>query len=198
MNRPPLPLLALLTLGLLACGGGASSPSPKPDPVSTTATGLDYNDPTSGTYRFKRNTQLSQNRHLVLELWGPESDRGCAVMTSLRADSPSLRWSPITPGEDSDALVANGTVFNLGNGLPILKATRVGDVLVATVAQKGYADPRPLNGPLLRIAVDLVPGSEPTAGTVLPMSVTPGRAKVLFEDGALRPVTVTLGTITAR
>jgi hypothetical protein len=192
MNSRTLAASAIL-LALVACGGGSSS-APAPAPTPTQATTLAYADPAAGTWQLKRNAPLSTPAgHLVLELWGPATLSGSGVSASFTVDPAKAAWaSQGAPG----GYVANGTVFGLGSGTPILKGVVSGGTLTAAVAEKGTAAPKVLNGPLLRIALDLKGGL--TAGSNVALTVETGKCQVLQGDGSLPAITISAGTITAQ
>lgn len=196
MNLRHLVLPAILLSSLVRCGGGSSAaPAPAP-PVPVAATGLAYADPATGTYQLRRNAGLSTPAgHLVLELWGPATGTGSGVSVVCALDSGKASWASLgAPG----GYAGNGTVFALGAGTPILKGVVSGGILTATVAEKGVAAPKALNGPLLRFALDLKPGQGTLAGAVIALTPDPGKCQVLLGDGSLPGITVSAGALTAQ
>lgn len=181
---------ALLLGALLACGGGGSNNPPAP----VSATRLTYTDPTTGSYLLKRNATLSTSTHLVLDLCGPAGASGCGASASFTLGGTAATWKNVAASDAAATYVANGTAFNLGSGIPILKAKLTGSTLVAAVAEKGLATPKTLDQPLLRVAVDLVPGSAVGASATLTVS----GAQVLQADGTLATVTVASSPISAQ
>jgi hypothetical protein len=200
VTKPYVLAPALLLLALARCGGGSvSSAQPVVPPVVVTATTLAYADPASGTYLLKKNAALSTPAsHLVLDLWGPATVSGSGVAGTFTLDAAKAAWSNVNAGDAAATLVANGTVFALGSGTPILKGKVTGGVLAATVAEKGLGSPKALNGPLLRIALDLKAGQGTTAGTAISLTADGGKAQVLLGDGTLPAITVAVGTLTAQ
>jgi hypothetical protein len=197
VSKPYAFAAAILLLLLAHCGGGSSASAP-PAPALVTATALAYADPTTGTFQLRKNVALSTPAsHLVLELWGPANLYGCGVTAALTLDSYRTSWSNVNPGDPPGTCVANGTVFALGAGVPILKAKGVGGALWATVAEKGLGSPKALNGPLLRFALDFNAGQGTTAGTVIALTAD-SHGQVLLGDGSLAAITVAVGTLTAQ
>ncbi len=182
----------LLLAALLACGGGSTPPPPPPPP----ATALAYTDPTTGTYKLVKNVS-SSGSHLVLDLVGPSTGTGSGVSITLSAD-PRVTWVDVPPGGTTALLMQNGTQFTLGSGTPIQKAKATGGVLQVTVAQKAPTAAASLNGPLLRVAVDLKSGLGLAQGTTLAITADPAKCQVLDGTGAITPITVTVGTLTAQ
>jgi hypothetical protein len=176
-------LAALLLLGLAACEG-----TPK-------ASTLAYADPVSGDYQLRRNPDLSTATHLVLELLGPPAT-GSGVSVTLRADSASAAWAKVTASDPAGTWVQNGTRFQLGASPQIIRATVTGDVLKATVAQKGTGSPVSLGGPLLRVALDMTPGL--ASGARVALTAEPGKSYVLDGTGAITPITISVGSISSR
>jgi hypothetical protein len=188
-----LPVLATCALAvLLACGGGSSTPAPVP-----AAAGLAYVDPTSGTYRLVKDA-ASSGSHLVLDLQGPASGTAMGASITLSADTAKVAWVDIPAGGTTATLMKNGTQFDLGTGLPILKAKATGSVLQATVAQKNPTPAATLNGTLLQVALDLKPGLGLTPGTTIALSADGSKSQVLDGTGTLTPISITVGTLTAQ
>lgn len=183
---------ALLSLAaFLACGGGGgSTPAPPPPPVATTLT---YTDPASGTYRLLKNV-ASTSTHLVFDLVGPVAT-GSGVSVTLSADTAKVSWVDVPPGGTTATLMQNGTQFNLGSGTPIMKAKATGNVLQATVAQKAPTPAASLNGPLLRVALDLKPGIPQGAVT---FAADGTKCQVLDGAGTISTITVSVGTLNAQ
>lgn len=186
---------ALLLAGLIACGGGGGSSTPPPAP---TATSLAYTDPTSGTYKLVKNTS-SSGSHLVLDLVGPSTGTAMGVSVSLSADTAKVTWVDVPAGGTTLVLMQNGTQFTLGTGTPIQKAKVSGSSLQATLAQKAPTAPASLNGPLLRVALDLKSGLGLAQGTTIALSADAVKCQVL-PDTAATPATITVsvGTLTAQ
>ena len=185
--------LVVLT-GLLACGGGgggSSTPAPLP-----AATSLAYTDPTSGTFLLKKNTTLSTTTHLVLDLVGPASATGSGVTATFSADTTKVAWVNVTASDPASTFVQNGTALSLGTAPQILKGSISGGTLQITVAQKGAGNPVPLNGPVVRVALDLK-ASQPTGS--ISLSTDPTKCQLLDGTGTIvSPITVTVGTLTGQ
>jgi len=176
-----------LLLAQCSCGGGGSSAS-APAQAST----LGYTDPSSGSYRLIRNASLSTSTHLVLDLVGPASGTGSGIAVSLSAGS-EVAWSNVNSSDAAGTYVANGTQFSLGSAPTILKAQVSGQTLVATVAEKGYATAKSLNGSLMRVALDLRTGLGTLSGAVVTLQV--GSCRVLDGSGTLQSVTLVPGSL---
>lgn len=186
---------ALLLAGLIACGGGGGSSAPPPAP---TASSLAYTDPTSGTYKLVKNAS-SSGSHLVLDLVGPSTGTAMGVTITLSADTTKVTWVDVPAGGTTAVLMQNGTQFSLGTGTPIQKAKVTGSVLQATVAQKAPTAAASLNGPLLRVALDLKPGLGLAQGTTLTLSADALKCQVLADTAsAPTAITVAVGTLTAQ
>lgn len=175
-------LTALALLSLTACH------------ETPAASALTYVDPTGGDYQLRRNPALSTGRHLVLELWGPDA-MGSGVSVAFQAGGVGASWSDVAAGDPAATLVQNGTQFQLGADPRIIKATASGGLLKATVAQKGTGHPVSLNGPLLRVALDLNPMLE--AGTTIALTADAARCRVLDGSGTITPISVSVGSLTA-
>lgn len=186
---------ALALAGLLACGGGGGSSAP---PAPVIATGLAYTDPTGGTYRLVKNAS-SSGSHLVLDLVGPSTGTAMGVSVTLNADATRVTWVDVPAGGTTSVLMQNGTQFSLGTGTPIQKAKASAGVLQATVAQKTPTAPASLNGPLLRVALDLKPGLGLTQGTAITLSADAAKCQVLTGTASSpATITITVGTLTAQ
>lgn len=186
----------LLSLaGLLACGGGGGGSAPAPTPTAKT---LAYTDPTSGTYLLKKDAALSSGGHLVLDLVGPATGTASGVSVTLNAETAKVAWVDVPAGGTTATLVQNGTQFTLGTGTPILKARAYGTALQATVAQKAPTAPASQNGVLLRVALDLKTNLALAQGTAITLSADATKSQVLDGAGAISPITVSVGTLTAQ
>jgi len=89
-----------------------------------------------------------------------DSSAGLAFTLSVGSTN-AVSWAKVEP---SDAMmVQNGTVFSLGEAPTGLKATIENARLKAVIAQKGFSNPRPLNGgTLARVALDANPTAQPS------------------------------------
>lgn len=185
-------LSAIFVIGsFIGCGGGS-----KTSPAPPQATSLSYTNPASGDYRLLKNTDLSTSTKLVLDLVGPSSGTGSGVSVTLTTGGQAS-WTNVDSNDPAGTFLANGTAFDLG-GLPrIMKAQVTGNTLIATVAEKGYAAPNPLNVPLLRVALSLKTGVGTTPGTAI--AITPGECKLLDGNGGFQGIsTLAAGTLTAQ
>jgi hypothetical protein len=192
MNKLLAGSATLALAALLACGGGGGSSAPPK------ATGLAYTDPASGTYRLVKNAS-SSGSHLVLDLVGPATGTAVGVSITLITDGAKATWVDVPAGGTTQVLMQNGTQFSLGSGTPIQKAKAVGGVLQATVAQKAPTAPAPLDGPLLRVAMDLKPSLTLAQGTVIALSADATKCQVLTDTASTpTPITVSVGTLTAQ
>ncbi len=183
----PIPTLA---------GGGGGGGSSSGGSGTTTATKLSYTDPSSGAYQLKKNSTLSTNTHLVLDVVGDGSTTGAGLAFALNVDTTrTTGWTKVISADAQ--LVENGTVLNLGAGTAALKATTATtgstQTLSAAVTQKGTAGSVALNGALARVAVDLKTGATPGSVT---LSVV--KAQVLDSTGTIGSATVATGTLSAQ
>jgi hypothetical protein len=194
MNKLFASSAAVALAVLTACGGGGGSSTPAPTPTATT---LAYADPTTGSYQLKKNTSLSTGTHLVLDLVGPAGTSGTGVSATFSADATKVTWTNVAAADAAGTYLQNGTAFTLGTAPQIFKAKVAGNVLQATVAQKGTANPVALSAPLFRVAVDLKAGLGLTIGSTIALSADAAKCQVLDSTGAIVPVTVTVGTLTA-
>lgn len=191
-----------LALGLLVACGGGKTPDPPKATAPSTAARLVYTAPASGTYKLVRNEALSRDTHLVLDLAGPAGATGSGFALFMSLDSSKATWSKV---QDSDtAMVQNGGVLDLGTTLPqILKASvsSDGSQIQAVVSEKGNAAAKPLNGTLLRVALDLKASTALTVGTSIDLKADAMRCQVLLPAGgasSLQTVTVSTGTLVAQ
>jgi hypothetical protein len=186
---------ALALAALLACGGGGGGSTP---PAPVTATSLAYTDPTTGTYKLVKNA-ASSGSHLVLDLMGPSSGTAAGITITLSTDVTMVTWVDVPAGGTTAVLMQNGTQFNLGTGTPIQKAKATAGLLQITVAQKGLAVPAAsLNGALLRVALDLKAGLGLAQGTAITLSADAVKCQILDGTGAITPITVSVGNLTAQ
>lgn len=192
-------LLAFVTLvGWIGCGGGASPLGPSNTSLpggSKVASGLGYADPAGGSFQLRRNGQLSRDNHLVLDLWGMGADPGCGLCVTFKLDPSQMAWDPAEEG--TGAWVSPGSVLDLGAGVPIYKVVKGPDTLSVVMAEKGLAQPKPLRGPLLRVAVSLR-GTTLSPGSVLPLTVDGASSRLLMADGSLQVLPVAVGTLKAQ
>lgn len=187
--------VALLSL-LLACGGGGGGTTPQPPtPVVTTATLLDYINPTAGDFQLVKNTTKSTNTHLVLDLVGPtQGNAASGIGFYATADNTRVQWTKVDAADS--ALVQNGAF-----SAPVLFASEDAGTLQAGVYQPGTTAAVAMTGrPVLgRVALDLKTGVP--VGTVVTFQAVAGKARVLNAPAATEassPVTVAVGTLTAK
>lgn len=186
MNKQ-MTLGTLFALGsLLGCGGG-NTPPPAPQ-----ATALTYTNPVSGDYQLVKNTTLSTASHLVLDLVGPATGTGSGLSITLTAGA-QVAWANVSSADPAGTYLTAGNVFSLGSAPQIRKAQVSGNTLVATLAEKGFGSPKPLNAPLLRLALDFRTGQGTAPGTSV--TLTAGDCKVLDGTGTLRTIALTSGTL---
>jgi len=185
---------ALSLATLLACSGGGG-PASAPGP--TTATALAYVNPMTGTFKLIKDAS-SSGPHLVLDLVGPVLGTAMGVCLTASADSTKVTWVDVPAGGTKSMLMANGTQFNLGTGVPIQKAVANGDMLQVALAQKRPTPAVTMNGTLIKIALDLKPGAGLAPGSVIALSVDNGRSQVLDGAGGVSPIVVTVGALTAQ
>ncbi len=191
--------LGLAALGLVAILGckDTGSTSASSNPSTPTATTLAYVDPTAGTYLLKKNTTLSTTSHLVLDLVGPAATTGSGISATFSADTAKVTWTNVSALDPANTLVQGGGTFNLGSAPQILKGKVVGSTLQVAAAQKGIGSPVSLNGPLLRIALDLK-ASQATGAVAFSAPSANHQSQLLDATGNLVDITVTVGTLTAQ
>ena len=180
-----------LALGL-ACGGGSpSSPSVPTTAPSTSTSQLIYTDATTGTVRLVKNTSLSTPTHLVMDVIGTAAATlSAGLFVTLNVEPTVAQWTKVQAADK--ALVQNGVVYNLGTGVPILKAKTSGGTLTFVVGQKGYNSAVPTNGVLARVALDLQSGANP--GLVV-FNTSASANKLLTDSGTLADITPEIGAL---
>lgn len=186
----PMKRLGLLSTSLLllslACGGGGGTPDGGTH--TTAATGLAYTDPAGTGWRLVKDPS-STAQHLVLDLVGPSAGSGYGVGFTLSVDQTKAAWSKVLP---ADAEYVKNGAYNLGTGSQFLKGKVQGNALMAGVFQKGVGGAAVTYGtaPLVKVALDFVPGSAP--GT--PITITVSSSQELTAGG-MSNVTVATGTL---
>ncbi len=160
--------------------------------VGSTTKTLSYVDPTSGTYRWIKNSSLSTSNLIVFDLVTTDSQLVSGIAFTMNTDFSKAVFSKVNSSDNM--YVQNGTVFNIGSSIPIFYSNQASSTLTAVVAQKGSSG-IPINGSsavLARIA--LVANQTGTVGTV---NLTPIRAQINVQ-GIPNPVniTITAGTLT--
>jgi hypothetical protein len=176
---------------MLACGGGggggSSSGSSTPTLEFTTTA-------TDNEYRFVKDTALSTDTRLVLDLLGPTgvSTRGVAVFLS--ADTGKVIWVNPATGGTNGSLIEVGTQFDAGSS-PAFTADKFSDkILQAGVFQKGGTAATYDGKPILSVALALK--STAAAGTVT-FGAVGTRSITLSGDnpGVVRTITIDTGTV---
>jgi len=177
--------LAIAIAGLLAGCGHDSTPAPAP---VRAAVGLDYTDPDPGGWRLVRNPS-STVTHLVLDLIGPDGEKGRGVAFNLRSDG-TVKFAKFANGSYINDL----GVFQLGEKrgvLNVVDGTRVtndvgaivggvkdgGRVLTVGAFQKDRRWPaQPLDQPLYQVAIDFDRGQALPTGTAIPLTFVKARS----------------------
>ncbi|MDR2561389.1 MAG: hypothetical protein LBC63_06445 [Holophagales bacterium] len=178
----------LALAGLLACGGGGDK---KPVP----ATKLEYTDPAGTGYRFVKDSARSTPTKLVLELKGPASGVGRGVSFSVTSDATKVSFVKV---ESSDPEFVQNEVFDLGTSeYKLFKGVVDGNSLGVSVAQKGTtASDKPLDGTLVRIALEMKISANMTQNTAI--TFTASNAKELPSSGGSRSITIACGALVAK
>ncbi len=179
-----------LLAGLVACGGGGGGDKPSA-PVS--ATKLVYTDPTSGTFQLKKNTSLTTDRKLVLDVVATSAGTGAGLSFQVTADPSKVTWVKVADGDAE--YVRNGSVFTLGSGVQAIKGKVSGGTLQAVVSQKGLSGSVALNGVLATVALELKSGVAP--GNVS-LSLASGKSGWLKSDGNVADPQIQVGTLVAQ
>lgn len=187
-----------LLAGLLGClcacgGGGGGNPAPPPTPPASKATGLAYSDPAGSGFRLVKDASSTSAR-IVLRLVGPAGATGRGVSFSLSVDPAQADLVKVNDGDAE--YVQNGEVFLLGNAPQLLKGLRQNGTLSVTAAQKGSGSARPLDGTLLKVAIQFKASANLVAGASIPITLTEGQ----YLPASGGPVTMTLsaGALTAQ
>jgi len=178
---------------MLACGGGgggggSSSGSATPTLTFTTTA-------TDDEYRFVKDTTLSTDTRLVLDLLGPSgvSARGVAVFLS--ADTGKVTWVNPATGSATGSLIVVGTQFNAGSS-PVFAADKSSDkILQAGVFQKG-GSAATCDGKSIILSVALALKSGAAAGSVT-FGAVGTRSIALSGDnpGVVKTLAINCGTV---
>lgn len=196
IHRSLTRLAATLGLGLLlACGGGSNpAPAPASAPPAPLPTGFQYTDPTGTGWRLMKDPS-STATHLVLNLVGPDAEKGRGVGFNLQSDG-LVTFSRYPDG----SYVQDAGVFQLGNldAFPgaydaVLRNAGLkkgGTVLSVGLFQKDRRQAAPdLNVPLCQVALDFdgtkVAQARPAVGATVALAVV--KAKVIPEDIGTMP-----------
>ena len=156
------------------------------------ASGPGYTDPTAPGWRLVKNTTASSGNKLVLDLVGPTGQSGRGVDLTLAVDSTKANWIKVSTSDTE--FVANQK-FVLGSGTPLLKGLVQTGTLKVGVFQKG-GTATAYSGGLISVALELKLSSSLGGGTVIPLTVV--KAHALPATGALAPIDVAVGTLTAQ
>jgi hypothetical protein len=176
----------------LACGGSSSSSSAAPAGAPP-ALKLAYTDPAPGDIGVVRDAALSTDSHLVLDIVGNSPSLGAGIVLGLSVEPSVATWAKVQPGDAE--FVQNGTVFDLGSGVRILRTKLSGGNLQLAVSQKSYATAVPMTGVLARVALDLQPGT--SAGAVS-FSALPIGNQMLSSTGAALAITPAVGGLSVQ
>ncbi len=177
---------------MLACGGGgggggSSSGSATPTLAFTTTA-------TDDEYRFVKDTTLSTDTRLVLDLLGPSgvSARGVAVFLS--ADTGKVTWVNPATGSATGSLIVVGTQFDAGSS-PAFVADKFSErILQAGVFQKGGTAATYDGKSILSVALALKSGA--AAGSVT-FGAVGTRSIALSGDnpGVVKTLAINCGTV---
>lgn len=187
-------MLAGLLGFLSACGGGGGgSAAPPPAPPAPKATGLTYSDPAGSGFRLLKDASSTSAR-LILRLVGPAGTTGRGVSFTLAVDPALADLVKVNDGDPE--YVQNGDVFLLGSAPQLLKGVRQNGTVFLTVTQKGSGPARPLDGTLLKVAIQFKASANLGAGTSIPLALTEGQ--YLPASGGAATMTVSAGALTAQ
>ena len=180
----------LALIGMMACGGS------KKDSVAY-ATRLEYSGIIADDYRLVTDTVRSTDKKLVLELLGPERNTqltGRGVFFGLKTDPSVVSFAKV---DASDAELAQNGAFDLGPEPRLLKGVMNGtDTLNVLISQKGHGNGQRVNQVLARVALEFHSTSV-QSGTKIPLAMS--EALLLpYDSGSSTPITVLVGTLTAR
>jgi hypothetical protein len=180
----------LALVGMTACTGG------KKDEVAY-ATKLEYSGIITDDYRLETDKVRSTDKKLVLELWGPTRNTqltGRGVFFGLKTDPSMVAFAKV---DASDTELAQNEIFELGPEPRLLKGVVNGtDTLNVLISQKGHGNGQRVNQVLARVALEFHSTSVPS-GTKIPLAMT--EALLLpYDSGSSTPITVSVGTLTAR
>jgi hypothetical protein len=179
--------VAVALLGLLAACGHGSSPA-----TTHVAVGLDYTDPDTDGWRLVRNPS-STVTHLVLDLVGPDGERGRGVGFNLRSDG-TVKFAKFASGSYINdlgvfQLTSKRTVLNVIDGTPVTNDVGAivggvkdgGRALSVGAFQKDRRWPaQDLGQPLYQIAIAFDPAQSLASGTAITLSVV--KARSIPED----------------
>jgi len=160
--------------------------------VPTATTGIVYTDPTevAGGWRLVKNTTLSTDSRLVLDLVGPAEQAGRGVDLAISTDSRAP-WARLASGDSEFAL---NHAFDLGSGPQLFKSGLKNSVLSVGVFQKGASAPAvAYDKPLLTVAMNLTTVG-PTVGRG-PVAFKVLKAHALSDSGTLAPINVAVGSL---
>ncbi len=181
-NLSILLLSGVVFLGLVACGGSSSTPSAAPSPAPAAKT-LAYTDPAGTGWRLVKDASSTSTR-VVLNLVGPVGLKTRGVGFNLQAASGAKF------GAFDDGLpIQDAGVYQLhrvgstdpSEPLAITGGVKKGNVLTVGIYQKDRDQSAQDSGAVLcRVAVELDPAAQVTAGTRIPLTLL--KAKAIPED----------------
>jgi hypothetical protein len=179
---------------LSACGGGGSTTS-STTPQPTYASELSYQNPDAAGFRFITNTAASSKKHLVLDLVGPSGTQTKGLAFFLSADTSKVTWTH--PAGTSGTYISPGNVFPLGTSPQLLKHKVTGNQLQVGIFQKSGDATTLDDAAILSIALDLK-GAAVSKGNVLFAPQSGKQALLLQADGTLTPITLSVGSLSAK
>lgn len=188
---------SLMLAFLSACGGGGGGTS-NPTPTGpTAATGLDYTNPASGTFRLLKNTAKSTPSLLVLDLEASGAPALAGVALVLSTDAAKAAWLKV---DATDAELAQGGAFPMGES--VIRAKVQGGELQAGFFQRG-GKPLATSGTvvLARFALQLKPGVNLLSQAPVTLAIPAGKARILNPAGAAAAYTdiqVAVGSLLTR
>lgn len=176
---------------MLACGGGGGGGSTSGSATPTLAFTTTAND---GEYRFVKDTTLSTDTRLVLDLLGPKGVPARGVAVFLSADTGKVAWVNPTTGSATGSLIVVGTQFDAGSS-PAFVADKFSDrILQAGVFQKGGTAATYDGKSILSVALALKSGA--AAGSVT-FGAVGTRSIALSGDnpGVVKSLAINCGTV---
>jgi hypothetical protein len=220
-------LLPAMTLAVLVgCGGAATAPGADVV-VAPVSKGMVYSDPTGSLgYTLVRDASSTDN-HLVLNLVGPDGQKGRGVGFNLQSDG-SIAFAKFNNGiyvRDLGVFQLSTYYYGAYTSEPVLVNGGVkqnGTLLTVGVFQKDrYLTSKVLSQPLLQIAIDFdtIKTAALAPGTRIPLSITKAKAipafigvppmdptdpqadwssVVAYYNASLVPVDIAVGTLVTK